>query len=69
MTAKDNARGAARSKTMWFALALSVAGVVQLNLDVFSAWLTPEMQGLATLGVGIAVAVLRWITTDPLSEK
>ncbi len=65
----DKIRGATRSKTAWFGLALAVLGVVQAHLDVFGQFLSPAAQGLLTVGVGVAVVVLRWVTTDGLDEK
>lgn len=62
-------RGFVVSKTMWFSLALVIVGVVQTQLHVFQRWLTPEWQGILTFVVGIAVGVLRWITTMPLEQK
>lgn len=61
--------GTLRSKTMYFSLALVVLGVVQANLSIFSAYLTPENYGWFTAAVGMAVAVLRWVTSLPLEQK
>lgn len=58
-----------KSKTMWFAGALSVLGVLQANSDVFTNLMTPEAAGWATTAVGVAVAVLRAVTTSPISQK
>ncbi len=66
---KTKLKGAAKSRTMWLAGALAVAGVVQVNLEVFQAFLTPQAQGMLTLAVGIAVAVLRTVTSSSLDEK
>ena len=65
----DKLKGIIKSKTMWFALALSVMGVMQANLDFFATLLTPSQAGWFTTGVGMVVAVLRWITTDALADK
>ncbi len=62
-------KGARRSKTVWLGLAVSMLGVVQINLEVFNTYLTPAQQGLATLGVGLAIVVLRWVTDTSLDEK
>ncbi len=62
-------KGAKRSKTVWLGLAVSVLGVLQINLEVFNTFLTPAQQGLATLGVGVAIVVLRWVTETALDEK
>jgi hypothetical protein len=61
--------GALRSKTMYLSLALVVLGVVQANMGLFSAYLTPEHYGWFTAGVGLAVGVLRWVTSLPLQDK
>ena len=61
--------GALRSKTIYFSLALVVLGVVQSNAGLLSAYLTPEHYGWFTAAVGMAVGVLRWVTTLPLDEK
>lgn len=61
--------GALRSKMMWFSLALVVLGVVQANVGLFQQLLTPEAHGWFTAAVGLAVAVLRWVTTLPLEDK
>lgn len=58
-----------RSKTMLFSILLSVLGVVQASLDVFDKYLTPQAMGFVTLAIGVIVAVLRVVTTQPLSNK
>lgn len=65
----DKLKGAVKSKLVWLGMLLAIAGVIQANMDVFAQYLTPEAQGLATVGVGIAVVVLRFLTTMPLDEK
>ena len=69
MTTAQAAKGAVRSRTMWLALALAAVGALQTQADLFGMWLSPEMQGLATIGLGVAVAVLRVLTTTPLDER
>jgi len=58
-----------RSKTMLFSIALSVLGAVQASMDVFDKYLTPQAMGFVTLAIGVMVAILRVITTQPLSDK
>lgn len=58
-----------RSKTMLFAILLSVLGVIQASMDVFTPYLTPQASGIVTLIIGLVVAILRVVTTQPLSEK
>jgi hypothetical protein len=60
---------AAKSKTIWFALALAVLGVIEMQVQLFAQYMTPETFGLFNIAIGIVVAVLRVITTVPLSEK
>lgn len=60
---------ASKSKTIWFALALAVFGVIEMQIKLFAEYMSPEMFGLFNIFVGIVVAVLRVVTTMPLSEK
>lgn len=62
-------RHALKSKTLWFALALAIFGVVEMNVKYFSNYFTPEMFGAFSIFVSIVVAILRVLTTTPLSEK
>jgi hypothetical protein len=59
----------AKSKTMIFAVLLAVLGVLQASMDVFTAYLTPQGVGIATMIVSMVVAVLRILTTTSLGEK
>lgn len=56
-----------KSKTIWFAILLSVLSVVQGYLGVLP--LTPIQQMYAGIAISAAVVVLRALTTQPLSEK
>jgi hypothetical protein len=58
-----------KSKTMMFALALAVLGVVEMQAKVFAPYMTAEMFGFFNILIGVIVAVLRVVTTVPLSEK
>lgn len=58
-----------KSKTMWFALTLSILGAVEASLNLFADVLTPTTYGIVTMAVGVIVGVLRVITTQPLSDK
>lgn len=55
-----------RSRTLWLAAAMAAVGVLQTQIDVFGEFLTPRWQGVTTLAVGIAFAVLRVLTTGPV---
>jgi hypothetical protein len=58
-----------KSKTMLFSLALAVLGAVQASWGVLDDYLSPKAAGLAAVAVAILVAVLRVLTTEPLSDK
>lgn len=58
-----------KSKTMLFAILLSVLGAVEASLNLFADVLTPTTYGIITMVVGVIVGVLRIVTTTPLSEK
>lgn len=60
---------AAKSKTIWFALALAVLGVIEIQAQLFAQYMSPEAFGIFNIVIGVIVAVLRVITTMPLSEK
>lgn len=58
-----------KSKTILFALLLAVLGVIEINIKVFSQYMTPELFGWFSISISVIVAVLRVLTTVPLSEK
>ena len=62
-------RAAAKSRTIWFAFALAMFGVVESQVAVFQRYVGEEHFGLFTLGVSLVVAWLRFITTQPIDEK
>ena len=61
--------GAMRSKTMWFSLALVVLGVVYDNFSYVQNIIDPKYYGILLVAIGIVVAILRFITTQPINEK
>jgi len=58
-----------KSKTLWFAFALAIFGVLEMNIKVFQTYLSPDFFGFFTIIVSVIVALLRVITTLPLAEK
>ena len=58
-----------KSKTMLFALALAVFGVIEMQAKLFAAYMSPEAFGVFNIVIGVIVAVLRVFTTLPLSDK
>ncbi len=61
-------KGALHSKTIWFALALEIFGVLQVELPNVSEQLGPYY-GWIMIGIGIGIKVLRTVTTKPLEDK
>lgn len=56
-----------KSKTMWFAILLAVLSVVQGAIAQLP--LSPLQQMIVGVVIAAAIAVLRAVTTQPLSEK
>ena len=66
---RRKSRGAMRSKTMWFSLALVILGFVYDNFSYVENLINPRLYGVFLIGIGLAVAVLRFVTTLPLEDK
>ena len=66
---RRTARGAMRSKTMWFSLALVILGVVYDNFSYVSNLIDPRLYGILLISIGIAVGVLRFVTTTSLDDR
>ena len=56
----------AKSKSLWFANALIICGVIQ---QLGGAIIPAEYQGLVLSIVGVIAAALRFVTTKALAEK
>jgi len=56
-----------KSKTLWFAVAIAVLSVLQGF--IFQLPLSPLWQAIVGCLIAVVVAVLRFVTTQPLSEK
>jgi hypothetical protein len=57
-----------RSKTLWFSLALVVFGALMENLQYLQNVIDPQYYGGIMIFVGVVVATLRFITTQPLDK-
>lgn len=62
-------RGAMHSKTMWLALGVAILGAAYDNFSYVQNILDPRWYGVLLMAIGIAVAVLRVLTTLPLDER
>ncbi len=60
---------ARKSKTMWFALALVVFGAIEAGFPYLQSILDPTYYGVLLMVIGVAVAVLRFVTTQPLRGR
>lgn len=66
---KRRAQGAMRSRTMWFSLALVILGALYDNFNYIEQLIDPRVYGILLICIGVAVAVLRFITTDSLEDR
>ena len=55
-----------RSKTMWFSLFLVVFGALFDNFSYLQSVIDQRYYGVLLVGVGVIVAVLRFLTTGPI---
>lgn len=58
-----------RSKTLWFAVLLAVGGILEQSQALVTQLVGQQNTGLVMLVISVVVAVLRVITTQPLSQK
>ena len=56
-----------KSKTMWFSVALVVFGALLDNLPALQSVIDPKYYGIILTVVGIIVALLRYITKEPIN--
>jgi hypothetical protein len=56
----------AKSRTMWFSLALVVFGALFDNFTYLQSVIDPQYYGALLVVIGIIVAVLRFLTTKPI---
>jgi len=59
----------AKSRTMWFSLALMVVGAVYENFSYLQNVIDPKYYGAILIFIGVVLAVLRFYTTLPLDKK
>jgi len=58
-----------KSRTMWFSFALVVFGALFDNFSYVQNIIDPRYYGVSLVVIGIIVAVLRFLTTQPLEDK
>ena len=62
-------RSAMRSKTIWLGLLLVILGALYDNFSYLQSIIHPQWYGIILVVIGVAVAVLRFVTTLPLEDK
>lgn len=65
----DFLNGIARSKTALFAITVAAFGWIAENVELFAPLMSPQHFGKFTTAIGIAVLIMRAITTDSLAHK
>ena len=58
-----------KSKTLWFAILIAVGGILEQSQAVVTQIVGPANTGWVMLVISVGVAVLRIITTQPISTK
>ena len=58
-----------KSRTMWFAFLLAILGSAMELFPYLQSFLDPRFYGISFFIIGIIVAVLRFFTTQPVSDK
>jgi hypothetical protein len=59
----------AKSRTMWFSLALMVVGAVYENFSYLQNIIDPKYYGIILMCIGVTCAILRFYTTLPLDKE
>jgi len=58
-----------KSRTMWFSFALVVFGALFDNFSYLQSVIDERYYGILLVGIGIIVAILRFVTTQPLEDR
>lgn len=64
-----NIMGALKSKTMWFSVLLVLFGALMDNSVYLKDLIPPQYFSLIMILIGVIVATLRMVTTQPLAAK
>ena len=59
----------AKSRTMWFSLALMIVCAVYENFSYLQNVIDPKYYGIILMCIGVTCAVLRFYTTLPLDKE
>ena len=69
MDIRAAAKGATRSKTVYLGLAITVMGYLQANVNALAPFIRPEYLGTVSMGLGLAVILVRFVTDQSLADK
>lgn len=58
-----------KSKTMWFAFALTLLGALMELFPYLRDLIDPQYYSISFVAIGMVVAALRFVTTQPLDNK
>lgn len=59
-------RNVMRSRTMWFSFALVILGALFDNFSYLQSVISEKYYGIILVSIGVAVGILRFITTGPI---
>lgn len=62
-------RGSLKSKIVYLGLTVAVLGYVQANKAVVAPFVPEKYFGLFDMGLGVALIIARFFTTESLTEK
>lgn len=62
-------RGAVKSKTVYLGLVVGVLGYVQLNKAAVSPFIPEKWFGVFDIGLGVAIIIARFLTSQSLTDK
>ena len=65
----DKIKGMLKSRTMWFSGLLMMFGAISDNSDKLQSLLDAHTYNILMLIVGVVVAALRFVTTQPIEDK
>ena len=55
-----------KSRTMWFSLLLVIFGALEAGFPYLQSVIDPQYYGVILVGIGVIIAILRFITTGPI---
>jgi hypothetical protein len=66
---KKKINSCCKSRTLWFSLLLAIFGAIYEDFDYLKRALPPDYYGYSFVIIGIIVAILRFLTTQAITNK